>query len=86
MLTVLGGLAEFERHLILSRTAEGRVRAIDRGVKFGRRPKVKAAVAILEIQHETAQSKRRRAKRLMEEPSCTVRIEGLDNMPIEGRA
>ena len=27
MLTVLGGLAEFERHLILSRTNEGRVRA-----------------------------------------------------------
>ena len=24
MLTVLGGLAEFERHLILTRTAEGR--------------------------------------------------------------
>ena len=27
MLMVLGGLAEFERHLILSRTAEGRQRA-----------------------------------------------------------
>ena len=27
MVTVLGGLAEFERHLILSRTAEGRTRA-----------------------------------------------------------
>jgi DNA invertase Pin-like site-specific DNA recombinase len=40
MLTVLGGLAEFERHLILSRTNEGRVRARARGVKFGRRPKL----------------------------------------------
>jgi len=40
MLTVLGGLAEFERHLILSRTNEGRVRAKARGVKFGRRPKL----------------------------------------------
>jgi DNA invertase Pin-like site-specific DNA recombinase len=40
MLTVLGGLAEFERHLILSRTAEGRVRARARGIKFGRRPKL----------------------------------------------
>jgi DNA invertase Pin-like site-specific DNA recombinase len=38
MLTVLGGLAEFERSLILSRTAEGRVRAKTRGVKFGRKP------------------------------------------------
>jgi hypothetical protein len=40
MLTVLGGLAEFERHLILTRTTEGRVRAMARGVKFGRRPKL----------------------------------------------
>jgi len=40
MPTVLGGLAEFERHLILSRTNEGRVRAKARGVKFGRRPKL----------------------------------------------
>jgi DNA invertase Pin-like site-specific DNA recombinase len=38
MLTVLGGLAEFERHLILSRTAEGRTRAQANGVRFGRRP------------------------------------------------
>ena len=41
MLTVLGGLAEFERHLILSRTNEGRVRAKARGVKFGRKPATK---------------------------------------------
>ena len=33
-----GGLAEFERHLILARTAEGRERAQVRGVKFGRKP------------------------------------------------
>ena len=38
MLTVLGGLAEFERHLILTRTAEGRARAQANGVRFGRRP------------------------------------------------
>src|SRR5262245_44756553 len=35
MLTVLGGLAEFERHLILARTSEGRKRAQVRGVTFG---------------------------------------------------
>jgi DNA invertase Pin-like site-specific DNA recombinase len=40
MITVLGELAEFERHLILARTSEGRVRAKARGVKFGRRPKL----------------------------------------------
>ncbi len=38
MLTVLGGLAEFERHLILSRTSEGRTRAQANGVRFGRKP------------------------------------------------
>jgi DNA invertase Pin-like site-specific DNA recombinase len=36
MLTVLGGLAEFERSLILARTGDGRQRAKARGVKFGR--------------------------------------------------
>lgn len=34
MLTVLGGLAEFERELIRARTSEGRKRAIDGGVKM----------------------------------------------------
>jgi DNA invertase Pin-like site-specific DNA recombinase len=38
MLTVLAGLAEFERSLILARTSEGRVRAKARGVRFGRKP------------------------------------------------
>jgi DNA invertase Pin-like site-specific DNA recombinase len=36
MLTILGGLAEFERSLILARTADGVKRAKERGVKFGR--------------------------------------------------
>jgi DNA invertase Pin-like site-specific DNA recombinase len=40
MLTVLGGLAEFERHLILIRTSEGRTRAKANGVRFGRKPKL----------------------------------------------
>jgi len=40
MITVLGGLAEFERHLILSRTNEGRIRAKANGVKFGRKHKL----------------------------------------------
>jgi DNA invertase Pin-like site-specific DNA recombinase len=37
MLTILGGLAEFERELIKIRTSEGRVRAKARGVHTGRR-------------------------------------------------
>jgi DNA invertase Pin-like site-specific DNA recombinase len=36
LLTVLGGLAEFERELIRARTGDGRKRAKARGVKFGR--------------------------------------------------
>ncbi|MDA8252915.1 MAG: recombinase family protein [Rhodospirillales bacterium] len=40
MLTVLGGLAEFERDLIRARTSEGRSRAKARGAKMGRPPKL----------------------------------------------
>jgi DNA invertase Pin-like site-specific DNA recombinase len=38
MITILGGLAEFERSLILARTSEGRARAQARGVRSGRKP------------------------------------------------
>jgi DNA invertase Pin-like site-specific DNA recombinase len=37
---VLGGIGEFERELIRSRTGEGRNRAKARGVKMGRKPKL----------------------------------------------
>jgi DNA invertase Pin-like site-specific DNA recombinase len=40
MLTVLGGLAEFERELIKARTSDGRVRAKLAGVRMGRKPKL----------------------------------------------
>jgi DNA invertase Pin-like site-specific DNA recombinase len=42
MLTVLGGLAEFERELIRARTGEGRQRAKERGVHMGRPAKLTA--------------------------------------------
>jgi DNA invertase Pin-like site-specific DNA recombinase len=38
MITILAGLATFERHLIKARTGEGRARAKARGVRFGRKP------------------------------------------------
>jgi DNA invertase Pin-like site-specific DNA recombinase len=38
ILTVLGGLAEFEAHLIRTRTGEGRARPVQNGVKLGRKP------------------------------------------------
>jgi DNA invertase Pin-like site-specific DNA recombinase len=45
MLTMLGGLAEFERSLILERCAEGRTRAMAKGVRFGCKPKLTDAQA-----------------------------------------
>lgn len=66
MLTVLGGLAEFERELIRARTGEGRARAQARGVRFGRPPKLdhhqraeaKARLANGETQADVARSYR----------------------------
>jgi DNA invertase Pin-like site-specific DNA recombinase len=40
VLTVLGGLAEFERELIGARTIEGRARAKANGRSLGRKPKM----------------------------------------------
>lgn len=40
IMTVLAGLAEFERELIVQRTGEGRERALEKGVVFGRKPKL----------------------------------------------
>jgi DNA invertase Pin-like site-specific DNA recombinase len=40
MVTVLAGLAEFERELIRARTSEGRVRAKANGQSLGRKPKL----------------------------------------------
>jgi DNA invertase Pin-like site-specific DNA recombinase len=53
MITILGGLAEFERALILARTGDGRARAMARGVRFGRKPKLTA--------HQVAEALSRRA-------------------------
>jgi DNA invertase Pin-like site-specific DNA recombinase len=45
MLTILGGLAEFERELILARTGDGRARAKAKSVRFGRPAEADAAPA-----------------------------------------
>jgi DNA invertase Pin-like site-specific DNA recombinase len=42
LVTMLAGIAEFERELIRARTGEGRKRAQARGVRFGRPPKLTA--------------------------------------------
>src|SRR5438132_6992176 len=54
MLAVLGGLADVERDLIRTRTAEGRSRAQKRGQHMGRPPKLTAA--------QKAEARRRRAE------------------------
>jgi DNA invertase Pin-like site-specific DNA recombinase len=46
-------LAEFERALILARTGEGRKRAMAKGVRFGRKPKL--------TPHQTQEAMARRA-------------------------
>ncbi len=62
MLTVLGGLAEFERELIMARTGEGRLRAQARGVRFGRprsltpRQEAMQRLADCEVQADLARS------------------------------
>ena len=52
IVTVLSGIAEFERDLIRERTKTGRLAALQRGVKFGRPRKLTPA--------EKKQVKRRR--------------------------
>src|SRR5205823_9814813 len=54
MLAVLGGLADVERDLIRTRTAEGRSRAQKRGQRMGRKPKLTA--------EQQAEARRRRAE------------------------
>jgi len=54
MIAVLGGLADVGRHLIRTRTAEGRSRAKARGQRMGRPSKLTAA--------QQAKARRRRAE------------------------
>ena len=54
MIAVLGGLADVERDLIRTRTAEGRSRAVSRGQHMGRPPKLNPA--------QQAEARRRRAE------------------------
>src|SRR5438270_6260903 len=54
MIAVLGGLADLERDLIRTRTAEGRSRAQKRGQRMGRKPKLTEA--------QQTEARRRRAQ------------------------
>src|SRR3954451_16294021 len=54
MIAVLGGLADVERDVIRTRTAEGRSRAQKRGQRMGRKPKLTEA--------QQAEARKRRAE------------------------
>jgi DNA invertase Pin-like site-specific DNA recombinase len=73
MVTMLAGLAEFERELIHARTSEGRKRAQAAGVKMGRPPKL------------TPFQQREARKRLAagEAPRTIGRSYGVSRMTIE---
>src|SRR6266403_1651344 len=60
MLAVLGGLADVERDLIRTRTAEGRSRAQKRGQRMGRKPK------LTEAQQDEARRRRAEGATLVE--------------------
>ncbi len=66
MLTVLAGLAEFERSLIIARTSEGRARAMAAGIRFGRKPKLSR------FQREEAVARRAGARRLPQSRGLTA--------------
>jgi hypothetical protein len=73
MLTVLGGLAQFERELIKARTDEGRKRAIAKGVQFGRPVKLTPYQRREAVErHANGNHWRRSASRLTSaiNPSC----------------
>ncbi len=70
MLTVLGGLAEFERELIRARTGEGRARAVARGVKLGRRPK------LTQHQQKEALARRERGDETLAEIGRSYNVSG----------
>src|ERR1700731_561127 len=60
MIAVLGGLADVERDLIRTRTAEGRSRAQKRGQRMGRKPK------LTEAQQDEARKRRAEGATLAE--------------------
>jgi DNA invertase Pin-like site-specific DNA recombinase len=80
--TVLGGLAEFERDLIRTRTGEGRKRAKLRGVKMGCKPK------LAPHQRLEAIKRRERGEESLAEIGRTYNVSGWTRgrpVPLHGR-
>jgi DNA invertase Pin-like site-specific DNA recombinase len=80
MVTILAGLATFERHLIKVRTEEGRKRAQGRGVRFGRPPKLtpfQRREAIQRLANGESQADVARAYNVDPAAICRLRRTGL---------
>ena len=83
MLTVLGGLAEFERELIRARTGEGRARAKARGVKLGRKPKLTPHQKSEAIERRERGEETLARDRAAATTSATARFRGSQHDPTE---
>jgi DNA invertase Pin-like site-specific DNA recombinase len=79
MLTVLGGLAEFERDLIRTRTGEGRARAVARGQKMGRPPK------LTPHQQREAIKRRYRGEESLADIGRSYNVSGATSFPADAR-
>jgi hypothetical protein len=81
MLTVLGGLAEFERDLIRTRTGEGCERAKARGVKLGRIPKLPEHQKREAIRRRDRRNPARDRRQLQRQPQHDFTASGLAGRP-----
>jgi DNA invertase Pin-like site-specific DNA recombinase len=78
MLTVLSGVAEFERDLISLRTSDGRERAKRAGVKFGPKPKLsRHQIEEVRLRKELGESCRFLARSYGVSPNTISRIKAL---------
>jgi DNA invertase Pin-like site-specific DNA recombinase len=87
MLTVLGGLAEFERSLIMARTQAGIQRARERGVAFGRPTKLNAKQRRMIAERYAAGETAAALAREFEVGAATVwrALNGGTSLPSEGK-
>jgi DNA invertase Pin-like site-specific DNA recombinase len=82
ILTVLGGIAEFERQIIQGRTSEGRQLAVDRGLRLGPKPKLNdAKVRKIRKEYEQGSSLSELASDWEVSKSTIQRVLGLYDTP-----
>lgn len=81
VLTVFAGITEFERALILDHTSAGRVAAMQRGARFGRRPKLDADQVALAQRLVSEGTSVRAAARMLNVPVATL-YRGLAALPL----